>query len=325
MDLIYKIDPQLNIPLYQQLVDMIRNAIKKGTLPAGHQLPTVQEMTEELGIARGTIKRAYDELELAGLVEKIQGRGTFVCYQPANSDSRKEQAMAAIDHMLNQLEQMGLSPAEVNIFLNLKLRDRAAQEAQLKVAVVECTPETLSQMTDQLRHTEGIDTYSFLLENIQQYPYQLGEDYDLIVTTSSHAEFLESVLPVKKRIARVALRLTPSSLAPVIKLTPGSRLGVLSYSPRFGQLLRRSCLDFAEDCPVAEPLIVAPGQELLSYLRDKDAVVVPDAYERYFNQEAVEQLRSFTGTVIPCHYEMDEGSVLYLQTKVKRLLEEKTI
>lgn len=233
--------------------------------------------------------------------------------------------MAAIDHMLNQLEQMGLSPAEVNIFLNLKLRDRAAQEAQLKVAVVECNPEALSQMVDQLRQTDNLDTYSFLLENIQQYPYQLGEDFDLIVTTSSHAEFLETVLPVKKRIARVALRLTPGSLAPVIKLAPGSRLGILCYSPRFGQLLEKSCKDYAEDCLVAQPLNVTPGQDILSYLADKDAVLVPYAYERYFNQEAAEQLRSFTGTVIPCHYEMDEGSVLYLRTKVKRLLEEKTI
>ena len=122
MDSIYKINYELDVPIYQQLVDCIRTAIKNGTLSAGQQLPTVQEVTEKLGIARGTIKRVYDELERAGFVEKVQGRGTFVRYQPANSGSRKEQAMAAIDAMLRQLEDMGLSPAEINIFLNLKLR-----------------------------------------------------------------------------------------------------------------------------------------------------------------------------------------------------------
>ena len=101
MDSIYKINPELTVPIYQQLVDAIRTAIKRGTLTAGQQLPTVQEVTERLGIARGTIKRAYDELERLGLVEKVQGRGTFVCYQPASSGSRKEQAMAAIDAMLS--------------------------------------------------------------------------------------------------------------------------------------------------------------------------------------------------------------------------------
>ena len=169
MNSVYKVNPSLDVPIYQQLVDSIRVAIKNGTLPAGHQLPTVQEMTERLGIARGTIKRAYDELELAGLVEKAQGRGTFVRYQPENSGSRKEQAMAAIDGMLNQLEEMGFSPMEINIFLNLKLRERAEQEAVVKVAVVDCNSECLSHMSEQLRHINGVDLYPYLLENIEQY------------------------------------------------------------------------------------------------------------------------------------------------------------
>ena len=88
------------MPIYQQLTDCICTAIKKGILPSGEQLPTVQEMTDELGIARGTVKRAYDELERLNMVEKIQGRGTFVCYHSADTNSRKEQAMAAIDAML---------------------------------------------------------------------------------------------------------------------------------------------------------------------------------------------------------------------------------
>ena len=112
MDVIYKINPQLDVPIYRQLVDSIQTAVKKGNLPAGHQLPTVQEMNQSLGIARGTVKRAYDELERIGLVEKVQGRGTFVCYQPSNSGSRKEQAMAAIDSVLDQLENMGFPPAK---------------------------------------------------------------------------------------------------------------------------------------------------------------------------------------------------------------------
>ena len=118
---IYRIDTNLTIPIYQQLVDMTRVAVKKGDLASGQQLPTVQELSQELGVARGTIKRAYDELEHEGLIEKVQGRGTFVCYQPANSGSRKEQAMAAIDQLLNQLEDMGLTAPEINIFINLKM------------------------------------------------------------------------------------------------------------------------------------------------------------------------------------------------------------
>ena len=58
MGYVFKVNPELDVPIYQQLVDSIRAAIKSGALLAGQQLPTVQEMTETLGIARGTIKRA---------------------------------------------------------------------------------------------------------------------------------------------------------------------------------------------------------------------------------------------------------------------------
>ncbi len=323
MDSIYKINPELTVPIYQQLVDAIRTAIKRGTLTAGQQLPTVQEVTERLGIARGTIKRAYDELERLGLVEKVQGRGTFVCYQPASSGSRKEQAMAAIDAMLSQLEGMGFSAAEINIFLNLKLRERADEEARVKVAVVECNPENLSEMAAQLRHINGVDLYSFLLESVEEYPYKLGEDFDLVVTTANHAGYLESVLPEKKRLARIALRPSPWCLSHIIKLRPGERLGIVCYSQRFGQLLYGTCQTYTEGVDVQTP--ITAEEDVASYLRDKDAVLVPKAYEKYFSAPAAEAVRRFHGQVVECYYEMDEGSLLYLKTKIERLLGEKTI
>ena len=62
MEEIFQINPDLDVPIYRQLVDRIRAGVKKGTLVAGQQLPTVQEVSNSLGIARGTIKRVYDEL-----------------------------------------------------------------------------------------------------------------------------------------------------------------------------------------------------------------------------------------------------------------------
>lgn len=325
MESIYKINTELDVPIYRQLVDGIRAAIKSGKLTAGQQLPTVQEVTQSLGIARGTIKRAYDELELAGLVEKVQGRGTFVRYQPANSGSRKEQAMAAIDSMLKQLEDMGLSPAEINIFLNLRLRQWEEQEAHVKVAVVECNPENLSQMSEQLRHINGVDIYSYLLESVQQYPYKLGEDFDLIVTTAAHADYLEEILPTKRNVSRVALRPSARYLAHILKLRPGEKLGIIGYSQRFGQLMYSTCKTYVEDAQVFEPITAGSEEELKRYLKGKGAVLVPKSYEKYFSARAVEILRSFPGVLVDCYYEMDEGSVLYMETKIKRLLESKTI
>ena len=325
MEDIYQINPQLDIPIYQQLVDTIRTAVKKGILVPNQQLPTVSELSEKLGIARGTIKRAYDELERSGIVDKAQGRGTFVCYQPANSGSRKEQAMAAIDTLLENLEELGFSAAEINIFLNLKLRERAEQESQVKVAVLECNPENLAQMSEQLHTIPRIDLYSYLTEAIEQYPYQLSEDIDLIVTTAAHAEFLERVLPDRRRIARVAICLTPNCLSDIIKLRKGKRVGILGYSLRFGQLLYSTCQMYTEGVELEQPKIFDPQMEIQEYLRNKDAVLVPKSYEKYCDVRTAGYLDRFEGKLIECSYEMDAGSFLYLQEKTRRIVEEKTL
>lgn len=324
MNHIYHINPQLDIPIYQQLVDCVRTAIRKGELTAQQKLPTVQELSEALRVARGTIKRAYDELEQLGYLEKVQGRGTFVRSRPEESGSRKEQAMATIDAMLDKLEDMGFSATEINIFLNLKLRDREDQQASVKVAVLECNPETLAHMTEQMRKIPGVDLYSHLVESIEQYPYKLGDDLELIVTTAAHAPFLESVLPVRKRIARVALRLVPNCLSEIIKLRRGRVVGILGYSQRFGQLLHRTCQMYTEGVNIRQPEIFGEQLDLAAYLADKDTILVPQDYEKYCSAQAALQLKQFAGKLIECSYEMDEGSFLYLQEKTKRLLEEKT-
>lgn len=325
MEQIYQINPQLDIPIYRQLVDSITAAVKRGALSHGQQLPTVQELSDQLGLAKGTVKRAYDELCLAGIVEKVQGRGTFVRYQPANSESRKEQAMAVIDTMLNTLEAMDLSPSEISIFLNLKLRDRAQQESSVKVAVVECNPENLSHLTEQLHRIPGVDLYAHLVESIEQYPYRLDESMELIVTTAAHAGFLENILPVRRRMARVALRLEPACLARIIRLRRGQQVGILGYSMRFSQLLYSTCLSYNEGVVLHSPVTFADVPDLQAYLQGKDAVLVPHQYEKYCSAAVAAQLDRFGGKVIACSYEMDEGSFLYLQEKIKRLLAEKAV
>ena len=74
----FAIDPQSDTAIYQQIVNAVCADIRAGRLPYGTQLPTVRALADELGLARGTIKRAYDELGKLGMIEMTQGKGTFV-------------------------------------------------------------------------------------------------------------------------------------------------------------------------------------------------------------------------------------------------------
>ena len=327
MERYFQVDPELDIPIYRQLVDKIRAAVKLGDLVPGQQLPTVQELADQLAVAKGTIKRAYDELGTMGVLEKIQGRGTFVCYQPANSGSRKERAMGAIDALLDQLEEMGFSATEINIFLTLKQRERSESVSTVKVAVLDCNPETVSQLTDQLRSVKGIELYSYLLETVRQYPYKLDEEVDLVMTTAEHAEYVESILPDRKKLARVAIRLTPDSLAGMVRLRGGERVGILTGSARFGDMLYSACHRYARNVTFSKPRLLEDEQNLDDYLSRQDAILLPRNYEKYCTEAVATRLSPLEkkGKLILCAYEIDEGSVLYLEEKLQQLRQNKTV
>jgi len=77
-----QIDPQRGEPIYKQICYEIRRRILGGTYPAGYRLPPARLLARELSTHRNTVARAFDELEAAGLVHSIVGRGTFVSAPP---------------------------------------------------------------------------------------------------------------------------------------------------------------------------------------------------------------------------------------------------
>ena len=70
--------PEGETPIYDQIRQELAGRIRAGSLPDGTRLPTVRELSEQLHVAEGTVKRAYDN-ELNGRASiKTPGRGSFV-------------------------------------------------------------------------------------------------------------------------------------------------------------------------------------------------------------------------------------------------------
>lgn len=229
--------------------------------------------------------------------------------------------MAAIDEVLERLEDMGFSQTEIGIFIDLKRRERTNRLSVLKIALVECNPEALAQLAEQLRSVQGIELYAYLLKTVEEYPYNLDDDVDLVITTGSHARYIESILPDKNKLSRIALRLALDSLASIVSLEPGTRVGVLSGSSRFGELMSDTCRQYGRDLQIAEPCQFTPNLSVSAYLQDVDAVLVPKDYEKYCNAETAQKLRKTR--LVLCHYELDEGSSLHLEEKLQQLRDEK--
>ena len=66
------------IPIYEQLVDQLKNEIINGSLAENDPLPSVRTLSGQLRISSLTVKKAYDRLEEEGFVVTVHGKGTYV-------------------------------------------------------------------------------------------------------------------------------------------------------------------------------------------------------------------------------------------------------
>jgi len=65
-------------PMYQQVVDQVTAKVMAGDWPAGAALPSIRELAAASQVSVITVKRAYQELERAGVIHTLPGKGSFV-------------------------------------------------------------------------------------------------------------------------------------------------------------------------------------------------------------------------------------------------------
>ena len=93
----FTIDPKSGVPFYRQIIDQVQFAIANNRLTCGDQLPTVRQLAVNLKINPNTVARAYQELEIKGVVSTQMGTGTFV------ADEKIEISAVERRRMLDQI------------------------------------------------------------------------------------------------------------------------------------------------------------------------------------------------------------------------------
>jgi len=93
----FTLDPKSGVPYYKQIIMQVELAIADGRLTQGEQLPTVRGLAVDLRINPNTVARAYNEMEIRGIVTTQQGTGTFISSQPVHLDDvERERILAQI-------------------------------------------------------------------------------------------------------------------------------------------------------------------------------------------------------------------------------------
>lgn len=73
------LDRTLPTSLHRQVYEQWREGILRNRFRAGERVPSTRELAESLGVSRGTISQAWEQLIAEGYLEAVQGSGTFVC------------------------------------------------------------------------------------------------------------------------------------------------------------------------------------------------------------------------------------------------------
>ena len=110
MSALITVDLRDATPPYEQIRAQVASLIAVGQLSDGARLPTVRALASDLGVATGTVARAYKELESSGLIESRRRLGTVVTHKSASATQTAASPLEAmLDELINQSRASGLS------------------------------------------------------------------------------------------------------------------------------------------------------------------------------------------------------------------------
>ncbi len=110
----FSVDPTSDLPLFAQLARQLREAVLSGEWDPDRPLPSVRALVALLRVNPQTVLRAYEELERDGLIERRQGRGTFVRREGLEEagERRREEVLHELRRLAARARSLGV-PTEV--------------------------------------------------------------------------------------------------------------------------------------------------------------------------------------------------------------------
>ena len=103
-------------PIYAQIASQIQDAILSGELAEGAPLPSIRSLANDLRISVITTKRAYADLEDAGFIDTVQGKGSFVAGGNAEflRENRLKRVESLLSEAISEASAAGITPDELH-------------------------------------------------------------------------------------------------------------------------------------------------------------------------------------------------------------------
>ncbi len=103
------------VPIYRQIVNQVKYLVASGLLRAGEELPPIRTLALQLKVTPNTIVKAYDELEISGVIHKRRGSGSFVADVRPQLAARERRRVIEqrIDALLAEAHQLNFTADDI--------------------------------------------------------------------------------------------------------------------------------------------------------------------------------------------------------------------
>lgn len=115
--MILRVDANEALPVYEQIRLQISAMVAAGSLAPGTRLPTIRQLAADLGLAKGTVSKAYEMLLRDRVVESRGRSGTVVADSPRDPHAASQLVTDAADRLAVAAIQAGLSRDEARAAL----------------------------------------------------------------------------------------------------------------------------------------------------------------------------------------------------------------
>jgi GntR family transcriptional regulator len=111
----FSLDQENGVPIYRQVIQQIEYAILSGRMRCGDKLPTIRSLAVELKINPNTIAKAYNELEIRGILSTQVGSGTFISDKKpeGETDVRQAKIRGVFNRFVQDMADLGVDRAGI--------------------------------------------------------------------------------------------------------------------------------------------------------------------------------------------------------------------
>jgi GntR family transcriptional regulator len=114
----FELDLRSRKPIYEQLIDKMKELIINEVLKPDEQLPSVRQLAQQLTINPNTIQKAYRELELQGFIYSQQGKGSFVNpINPGKDNEKIELVKQELEKLLLEALYLGVKADDLHALI----------------------------------------------------------------------------------------------------------------------------------------------------------------------------------------------------------------